>query len=40
MAGSLPPLQNLFKLAGMALPEWLAKAQETKTIIVPQSSAS
>ncbi len=36
MAGSLPPLQNLFKMAGMDLPEWLAKAQETKTIIVPQ----
>ena len=38
MAGSLPPLQNLFKMAGMDLPEWLAKAQETKTIIVPQDS--
>jgi flotillin len=36
MAGSLPPLQNLFKMAGMDLPEWLAKAQETKTIIVPK----
>ncbi|MDB5104959.1 MAG: band 7 protein [Fibrobacteres bacterium] len=35
MAGSLPPLQNLFKMAGMDLPEWLAKAHETKTIIVP-----
>ena len=39
MAGSLPPLQNLFKMAGMDLPEWLAKAQETKTIIVPAPPA-
>jgi flotillin len=39
MAGSLPPLQNLFKMAGMDLPEWLAKAQETKTIVVPQGPA-
>lgn len=36
MAGALPPLQNLFKMAGMDLPEWLAKSQETPVVVVPQ----
>lgn len=39
MAQSLPPLQNLFKMAGMDLPEWLAKSQETPVVVVPRDAA-
>lgn len=36
IAQALPPLQSLFKMAGMDLPEWLAKPQETPVVVVPK----
>jgi flotillin len=34
LMNSVPPLENLFKIAGMELPEFLGKKKEIKEVVV------